>query len=355
MSFTASTMNRVKLKLGLMFKQPLITNANLIQPAVTARSLLMNQTATADPILKGSKCVGVTAWYVDSSDIGNVSTPTDCTTPGGNVIGTLSKDYTSAPIAEAAGTARDNRCDNELAFVDEMSSVLNACFASCRNQLNAYVINQLDAESGTNIFTGLPSGWDYTTDDPNILVPLDDFQWENLGFFRLVADNNNMALPAFISGSGHFYGKWWASNYQRFNDNERGVFQAFNDQKFYFDTRQLDQEIGAAATFAVDLNSIIFWNTTFSTPTPTEKSVGSNGKKWVWVEADPELVYNNNGTLVPVMYEVEVEESCVARNSGTTELQKSYKAYVRIIGGFETAPAGPNGETGILQFRTQGA
>jgi hypothetical protein len=355
MAFTASTMNRVKLRLATMFKTPLITNSNLIQPAVTARSLLMNQTATADPILKGGKCVGVTAWYIDSSSIGEVSTPTDCTTPSGNAVGTLGVDYTSAPLAESAGTARDNRCDNEINFAEEMASVINAAMASCRNQLNAYVINQLDAESGTNIFTGIPSGWDYTTDDPNILVPQDDFTWENIGFFRLVADNNNFGLPAFISGSGHFYGKWWAANYQRFNDNERGVFQAFQDQRFYFDTRQLDQTIGEAATFAVDMNSVVFWNTTFSTPTPTEYSVGSNGKKWVWTEADPEMVYNNNGTLSPVMYEVEVEESCVARNSGTTQLQKSYKVYVRIIGGFEVAPPGPNGETGVLQFRTAGA
>lgn len=75
-------MNRVNVMLANMFANPSGVNSHLNQPAVMANALLQSQTATASPILEGGKCVGVKAYYIDSSAIGDVSTPTDCTTPG---------------------------------------------------------------------------------------------------------------------------------------------------------------------------------------------------------------------------------------------------------------------------------
>ncbi|MCU9931037.1 hypothetical protein OFL77_27270, partial [Escherichia coli] len=85
-----------------------------------------------------------------------------------------------------------------------------------------------------------------------------------------------------------FWGKWWASKYQQFNNNENGIFRALQDQGFYFDARQMDQILGTPSTFIVGVNNYIFWNAHASTPTPTEISVGSNGKKFIFTVPDPE-------------------------------------------------------------------
>jgi hypothetical protein len=85
---------------------------------------------------------------------------------------------------------------------------------------------------------------------------------------------------------------------------------------------------------------------------PTEYSVGSNGKKWVWTIADPLLTYRVGNSIVPVQYEIEVEESCDSRDT-LSFLVKKYKYYARIIGGFKFAPVGAvNSETGVLQFNS---
>lgn len=348
MAFTASTMNRVNVNLARMFTNPL-TNSDNNVPAMTAKAILNNQTAMADPVLEGGICVGVKAYYISTVNIGTVSAPSDCTTPGGNQADTLSKNYTSAPYAHSAGSAIDSRCDNEVSFIEESTRVLAKLIANTRKQLNVKIIQTLDTNSGVNIFTEANEIFDLTASSPRIEVPSTAMTWDNLGYFNVLAENNNFTAPIMISGASNFWGEWWKSNYQRFNNNEAGIYQAFADQNFYFDTRDLDQTVGRKTTFAVDRNSYIFWNTTFSTPTPTEFSFGSNGKKWVWTIADPELTYSKNGTQVPVLYELEVEEACSSRNT-LSQLVKTYKYYVRCVGGFEMAPVGAFSETGVLQF-----
>jgi hypothetical protein len=354
MAFTASVMNRLKVYIDTMFADPKLVNSHLNQPAMTARALLENQTAMADPILKGGKCVGVTAWFIDSSGTTEVSASTDCTTPGGTELSTDSKDYTTSVLGAAARTAKDNRCDNEIDFIQEMGAVTLAVISDLRRQLNEYALAELDAGAQTSIDnTGIPSTWDATGSAPEIIIPKSEATWDNLGYLHLMAELNNIGPFITISGAGSFWGEWWKSNYQRFNNNEVGIFQAFADQGFYFDARQMDQILGRSATFLVGVNNYIFWNTTFSPAVPTEFSVGSNGKKFVFTQPDPVLTYMDNGVRRPVMYEIEMEEACSARNSATNQLQKSYKVYGRIVGGLELAPVGPQSETGVLTFTTQ--
>lgn len=347
MSFSASVMNRVNVNIANMFASGDFSKTDQIAPAVTANALLgMNTARVADRLVDG-KCVGVKVWYTDTTDVGEVAAPSDCTTPGGNQISTASVDYDTAVLANAAGTALDGRCNNEIDFVTESTQVIAKCISSIRTQFNEYVINALDAAAQTNLSSYLPERW--TTDGAIIQVPKTDLKWDNLGYLRQIASLNNFTRPIWISGAQNFWGEWWKSNYMRFDANGPSVFQAFQDQRFYFDERQLDQVIGAPTTLCVDQLGYAFWNMSSSPATPTEKSFGSNGKKWVWSIPDTQLQYSNNGRLTPVRYEVEIEESCSGRDANSM-LIMSYKYYVRLIGGFKMAPPGPNGETGTLQF-----
>lgn len=343
--FSASTLLRLNVKLGDMFKTPNTAITEFNVPANSAKALLENQTAMAEERLVGNKCVGVKAWFIRASEIDEVSASTDCTTPGGNQAETASKNYDSEILVHAAGTAKDSRCDNEIDFLDESSTVLARLIAVCRKGLNTDVITRHSAAAQANLYTGIPATWDDTTETPVIIVPAADFSWDNLGNFVVTAQNNEFGNFLMLSGS-NFFNNAFNANYLKLNDDGRAPSAAFMDQSIYFDTKYLDQTLGRKSTMIIDINSYIFWNTTFSTPVPTQISE----TKWVWTIPDPELLYRRNGQLVPVMYEVEMDKSCTARNA-LGQLQFTYKYYMRLIGGYATAPLGPNSESGTLEFR----
>lgn len=343
--FSASTLLRANVRLATMFKSPNTAITEYNEPAMTARALLTNQTASVDPVLEGSKCVGVKAWFIRTSAIGEVSAPADCTTPGGNEAETVGQNYDSEVIFHGAGTAKDERCNNEVEFVEESAAIMRRLIAAARKKLNTLSIQRLAANAQVNLDPNLDQNWDPTTESPRILVPQADFTWDNLGEFEAVVANNKFGEHFYVSGR-NFYHDWWKGNYERLNDDGKAAFAAYADQNFFFDLRDMDTVVGNRSTFAVDRNSYVFWNQHSSPSTPTLK----DDDTWVWVVPDPELSYVKNGRLVPLMYEIEMKKTCVGRTT-LYYRQLSYKFYLRLIGGLRTAPVGPANEKGVLQFK----
>jgi hypothetical protein len=354
MAFTASALLRLNVALSSMFGQDVTTTKAPIDfPAVSARAVLNNQNARVDERLEGNKCVGIKAWYIDYTVGSDVAAATNCTTPGGNVLATLSKNYDSTVLAQHAETMDAPRCDNELTKAEEYMAAIKICMAKIRKDLNVITINKLNSNAGANVFTPLPNlgtAWDGTTNTPRINVPSADFKWDNIGWFKQVAEGNSLGDHIFLSGATNFYGEAWKSQYMKFDANGPSTYQAYQDHRFYFDSRALDQTLTGANTFVFNPANFIFWNNVHSPAVPTEFSVGTNGKKFIFTMEDPELNYVRNGKLVPVVYHVELEESCSSRTT-LGELVKSYKLYMYLVGGLEAAPAAPGGQTGALKFR----
>jgi hypothetical protein len=344
--FSGSTLLRLNVKLEEMFAMPNTSMTEYNEPAMSARALLASQRANADDRLIGEDCVGVRAWFQRTSAIGEVSASTDCTTPGGNESETVGTNYDSEILGHFAGTAKDSRCNNELSFIDESANVIRRLIAAQRKKLNTTIISRLAAGAQENIDANIDATWDATTDAPAILVPSADFTWDSLGEFLAVAANNKFEETLMLSGR-NFYNDWWKANFERLNADGPAGFAAYQASGIFFDLRDLDTALGYKGTFAIDRNSYIFWNTMYSTPTPTQISE----TKWVWTVADPELSYVKNGVLTPVMYEIEMDKTCSARTT-LGKLQFTYKFYLRLIGGFKLAPTGPNDETGVLLFKS---
>ena len=344
--FSTSVLQRLNVEFEEMFNEPNTARTEFIQPAAVAKALLENQTATADERLESDKCVGVKAWFIRASSIGAVSASTDCTIPGGNEAETVSKNFDSAPLAHAAGTAKDHRCNNEVNFIDESKIVLKKIVTDLDRQTNELAIARLAAASQVNLDTGIDPNWDDTTESPRILVPQADFTWENLGEFNALVANNNFGNHFWISGR-NFYKDYWQATMRTFNDNERSNLKGYESVGgMYFDLRDLDRLMTWKSSFAVDENSYLFWNTATGSSTPT--MVDTN--VWEWLVPSPVLTYNKNGRMVPVMYKIEMQKTCLTRTS-LGDRQYSYKYYGRLVGGLEWAPTGPNGEKGVLQFK----
>jgi hypothetical protein len=133
----------------------------------------------------------------------------------------------------------------------------------------------------------------------------------------------------------------------RMNEGERAAFLAYNGYDLYFDERDLDIHIGQRTAFIIDSNSYAFWNTYRSPATVTlwDSITGLH----VWSQPDPILRWNKNGVQTPVVWEMEMQKTCTGRTA-TGYPQFTYKISGRLLGGFITAPLGPNLESGILQF-----
>lgn len=352
--FTNSVIQTAQVKLENMFATPNVAVTEYrAGSASTARALLMKQRATTVDRLVGDKCVGVEAYYIRPHADGDatVVTPTTCATPVGPEAETLKGSYSTIVLVEATATIKDNRCDNLVTFSDELAAQQNLVMTKMRQDFNKLiVIPTVAAASQANLDTFIDPTWDYVTNTPRITVPITDFTWEKFNEFRIVAANNNFGDVVWVSGR-LFNDDRWMAGLNRNNEGFRNEALAYAEQEMYFDERDLDQTMTRKTAFAIDQNSYAFWNTVRNSPSPREVN-STEGKKWVWVQADPFLMWNKNGKLTPVLYEMEMQESCYGRDAQKFA-QNSFALYGRLLGGFKFAPTGPNSEKGVLQFSDQ--
>jgi hypothetical protein len=353
-NFTASALQVAQVKLEEMFAVPSISQTELLEgSASTARALLMRQRSRTVDRLVGNKCVGIEAWFIRPNAEGDADTtpPADCDVPCGDEAETVKADYETTVLVRSQAKVLDNRCDNLVMFGDELAAQQAHMMTKMRKDLNTLVvIPGLEAASQANLDTMMDATWDGTTNTPRIVVPTTDFTFERFNEFNTVAALNNFG--EFFTVSGRLFSdNRWAAMLNQNNEGFRNQALAYASQQMYFDVRDLDQTVGRKTAFFIDQNSYAFWNTVRNTPTPQMVNTDS-GKTWVWVQADPFLQWNKNGVLTPVLYEFEMAETCIGRDDQDFR-QNSYCLYGRLVGGFEFAPTGRNGEKGVLQFSNE--
>ena len=348
MAVTASALQTAQYKLAEMFASPNISQTESLEgSAVTAAAMLRRQTAKTVERATGGKVTGWEAWFIRpaAAEHGSTAAPSDCDVPTGSDVETVKADYTTTVLARTKATVTTNRSNNLLMTPDEMAAQIQHMMVKLRKRLNTgVVIPALTAAGQSNMDDFINSTWDDTSAAPRILVPEADFSYENLNEFDIVAQNNNFSDYFWLSGRLFNDNKWMAMLNSR-NETLRNQALAWAQQDIYFDVRDLDQTMTKKTAFAVDANSYAFWNYTIYSPVATE----IYDRHWVWAQADPFLVWNDNGTLKPVIYEFEMKETCAARDAHEHH-QSTVELYARLLGGFEFAPAGPNGETGVLEF-----
>ena len=351
-SFTASQIQEAQLKMMQMFADPNISKTEWqTGEALSARALLPRQTAKTLERLTSNICVGAEIWFLrpHAADVAEEDWPTtsDCDVPAGAEAETVKKDLATEILAYANAKLKDNRCDNFVTFQDEFAEQVGHIMVRLRRQLNNNVVlSTLDAASQANLDTLIPSTWDAVTNTPRITAPPEDFKWQNLNVFRRVAMRNGFGNFFFLSGE-LFNDDAWMAMLNRMNEGERAAFLAWNSRDIYFDERDLDQYMTRRTAFAVDANSYAFWNT-FRSPAAATLIDPANGK-YVWAQPDPILTWNKNGVQTPVVWEMEMQKTCTGRDAQGFD-QNTYQVSGRLLGGFVTAPTGPNSEKGILQF-----
>jgi hypothetical protein len=348
-----TSMLRVQKRLSTMFPGSNTAQPELNEPAASAQALLRAQQAKVDEILEGSKCVGVKAYFLRTSGLGTVDAAETCATPCGVEAQEVSKNFDSEILAQAAGFVEDGRCASEIDFETESAGVIDRLMAVLRGELNELVLTRIAANVQTNKDEGIPADWDDTTDAPIINVPAEQFNedeiLQTLGEIQVTAENNDLSAGYMILSGRALSILKWKEGYNALNSDGKANNAAMNDFNLQFDTRDLDRVIGRRATFVIDRNSYVFWNSRYSGLTTTPKLMDSTTGKYQWMIADPILRYRRGGQLVPVMYMAEMSKTCIERTI-LGEPRYKYCYYLTLVGGFDTIPDGPDGETGILEF-----
>ena len=352
--FTATALQVGQIRLEEMFATPNISQTELLKgSALTARALLAKNRSRTVERLVGGKCVGVEAHFIrpHAKNGQDFATPTTCATPVGDEAESVKGTYDTVVLAEAVGKVLDNRCDNVVTFAEELAIQQRDMMTQLRYEFNRFVaIPTLIAASQVNMDTFMDNTWDGVNSTPRIVVPTTDFSYERFPEFMTVAANNNFGEYFFISGR-LFHAKEWMAMINQGNEGFRDQAIAFAQKEMFFDLRDLDQTVTRKTVFAVDANSYAFWNTVRNTSTPTPQNTDT-GRKWVWVQADPIMTYTKDGRTAPVLYEFEMQETCVGRDELKFQ-QNSYAIYGRLLGGLEFAPTGPSSEKGVLQFSNE--
>lgn len=343
-------MQEAQYKLNLMLADPNTAKTEWQQgEALSARAVLSRQTArTLDRLLDGRICEGAEVWFVrpHAADVDEEDWPEDCELPAGQQAETVKKDLDTTTLAYANATLLDNRCANLIDFQTEFAEQTAHLMARLRRQLNNNVVlTTLHAAAQTSIDPIPPNGWDVT--GAPIVVPPDEFTWQNLNKFRRFAMRNGFGNFFFLAGE-LFNDDTWLAMLNRMNEGERAAYLAYAQREIYFDERDLDVFMGQNTAFAIDVNSYAFWNTSASPANVTllDPATGLH----VWSQPDPILRWNKNGVQTPVIWEMEMSKICTGRTANTLYPQFTYVVAGRLLGGFITAPLGPNSESGVLEF-----
>lgn len=353
MAFTDSVFLEAQYRLSEMYRDPNTAKTELmVGEAEAARAMLARQTGTALPRTTGGITVGAEAWFFrpGAADIAEGSWPADndCAVPTGTQGSTIKADITTSILAYAGAQTRTNRSDNMLTEAEEMAATMAHICARLRYQLNTSVlIPALEANAQANLDVNILGTWDDTANTPRIVVPAEDFTWNNLNEFRIVAKNNNFGNHFFLSGR-LFNDDKWAATLNKMNEGERNQALAWAQREIVFDERDLDTILGRKSAFAIDQNSYMFWNMFRSGAVPTV--IEGDSQIFRWAVTDPtNLQWANGGRLTPVVYEFEMQVACVGRDAFDFH-QASKNMTGRLLGGLKFIPEGANGETGVLYF-----
>ena len=348
-NFDASDIQVAQVKVDRMFADRSVTYTEFQRgEAETARALMMRQTASTVERLTGGICEGVDVYLIRPSAadvLSQVAGLSGCAVPTATEDESVKITLTTSILAASSAKLKDNKCGNLVDFQEELALQIRHIMSENRHKLNtAKIIPDLSAAAQQNLDTMIDGSWDDTL--PRIIVPTADFSYSNLNEFRIVAKNNGFGEFFFISGR-FFNDDKWLAMLNNANEGERMRALAWVNREIYFDERDLDITMTKKTAFAVDRNSYIFWNTFRSTPAVT--LVDTANQRYQWAAADPILTWMNNGQPRPVVHEMEMVKSCTGRDSHGFP-QYTYTLWGRILGGFEFAPAGPNSETGVLEF-----
>lgn len=346
--FSASVLPDAIFKLNEIFAGERYT-PELNKDIDTIMALATRQTAKFDKLdvlldvldCRGAKVVFLKSCTNTAVDI--VATPIDsCDITGAET------ESASITLANNLGFRDDFKvlesdCKDAFTAADKIAHEMASKMANIEEKLNLAGIAFLTANEQP-----AADPLDYTETGNVMNVPSDAWKPELLADMYIIAKLSNLYNPFIISGSNLFGAHFLSDFKSASTPNVDTILKTggpFGD--IVFDIKNIDTTVGANATFLVDPSSYAFWSSNqYSNTAPEPFTKGSTLYKWR--QRAPRLMWNNNGKLEPVYFDMEMQESC--------EVVSGVKYPVHVFniifrGGLQLGPQVCDAdETGILQF-----
>lgn len=358
MAFTASIKPDVLLEVSEIAASPSTVDAKYAIEPTTGQVLINRQTARVEvQRLQNGECLDAKIWFYDAGDsnsyIGTVPDATlTCDPPTAQEGQTQSKDFAHNIFFSDTKILDMTRCDNLLTREMEYARNMYDLMYRGRQEVSKFIITQLTANAQANQTPAaqMPTNFSNDATPGSNKVDIASAGMTSTEIWTTIVDMNNIALqnalfaPLVINGR-NFNTTAQLSQYNRLNDNQRSEGAFFDNSglagNMFWDihpTHGVDAVTGELSSLVVNPNAYAFWNwTEFDDQV---RLIDSSKNHYAFSAPDPFWTYSRNGVQVPVMWDVELWQTCTGRNAKTGKLEFNETMLVQLRGGFEFLPAG---------------
>ena len=351
MAITDSALKIFQANFDSVFKNKGTINAFLNNTPRTLEAVARRQNVNTAPLMDGAgmACVGVEVWHTvfDNTTIPVTSaTPiaSTCDLTTGDTLSTVKRTYNlnvfQKPTAIKASTLD---CDNALKFAQKKAELLAGQLAKIAQGLNNTMIALVEANKSVPVAGNLPEG---------VTIALGEYTitgstyWNGIEASKIMPILDELALIKGISGN------YWILSGKALaipkilvldataNNNERSYEITFGRRDLVNDVRNLDPIITADVIYLIDPAAIVtyFTNSYPAQPIATGDKNNTTHYSVPLIYFDDyqsgnmnqsTLMYNSNGTMIPVRADVREQLVCVAGAYGDVAYEHIWEVGVK--------------------------
>lgn len=255
--FSATSLEFVRAQMNQMFQDA--DYRKEVQPEVEiVRTLQEIQTAQVQFFTPNEKKAKLKLYWVEACEGAVSDATTDCAFTGTNVSSS-SQDYEIGVAKEAKFTIDDTDFyDNYVDFNQAVARGLLKYTTLLDNEIEKYVIAQLDSFAGANQY----SGDSRATLDINGNTFIDGPYWTPalMSYFAKVRRVNKITDGVMFSGE-NMYDAFWNAQADSANANGQGALNKFDAFNWKFDLVNMDDVLSAKKTLLVSPHAAAFVST----------------------------------------------------------------------------------------------
>lgn len=328
-------------------------NRELIQPIVSAKTVLDNQRVTFVPIMQGSVCIGVQAIWLkscndtvlDCEDSGNDLS--DCDVSGIEAEGT-SKTYQPNVCLTKSLKVTEDDCAGFNSFEEKLAFKKLETKAKIEREFNKKVIASIVANAQVNSF---PQGGTVAGTTVGFAAALwaDGEGAKLLPKIHISAEKGQIYDAYMLNGENFYESKWLyefkekAGSAERYDDAySRGPWP------MSWDIIDLDTVAASPSSFLLDRSSLAFFGQNVYDNLAPQQLVSD---KFVYKEPSNQLMYRNGQGSQQVYFDVVEDWNCTV--GSTVVKNRRYRSVdieYTLRGGLITGPTDCGGKVGILHY-----
>lgn len=314
-----------------------------------AQAILARQKVNWVPVYEGgvndgSNCIGFKAvWLKNCDDTVDDCSLSDCNLSGIEIESdntTYRPNFCKNIGRKALGKLCNNFFTKEDLIAKELADAITLMDQTLQSQLLAFIIANAQENRAK---TDGPGTWD--AGDNAMRIPSAQMTADIIGDIIYNADANDLHEYYGITGK-NFMKDFWRGKLNECCDSDAKIFDG-GGLDLVFAGAEFDTAAGFKATAVVDSGALGYFNVNdYMNESP--QLFSAKDALYTWRVPSRRLAYNSNGTLIPVYYDVEMQDSC-----STASNRRSIDTVINVRhkGGIVLAPPTCNAaDTGILLF-----